>query len=157
MAAFRYVCSRRPPEVQTEHQNEKKSWFKWLGMQHGCWCKSSWGYIWHTPTKIRQQKTGQTFADLMSPHFCCSVQVVKSEFLINNINAWLWWCNGFGDIYFGPLITHWSSFKCRDLLRLVGHHGFAADTSTATEWCYHVNSDQSLWGMFPAPWCLSRV
>ncbi len=29
------------------------------------------------------------------------------------------------------------------------HHGCAADKSAATTWCYHVNMDQSLWGMFP--------
>ncbi len=31
------------------------------------------------------------------------------------------------------------------------HHGCAADKSTATAWCYHVNMDQNLWGMFPTP------
>ncbi len=29
------------------------------------------------------------------------------------------------------------------------HHGCAADKSAATVWCYHVNMDQNLWGMFP--------
>ncbi len=29
------------------------------------------------------------------------------------------------------------------------HHGCAADKSAATAWCYHVNMDQNLWGMFP--------
>ncbi len=28
------------------------------------------------------------------------------------------------------------------------HHGCAADKSAATAWCYHVNMDQNLWGMF---------
>ncbi len=27
----------------------------------------------------------------------------------------------------------------------------AADKSAATAWCYHVNMDQNLWGMFPTP------
>ncbi len=27
----------------------------------------------------------------------------------------------------------------------------AADKSAATVWCYHVNMDQNLWGMFPTP------
>ncbi len=31
------------------------------------------------------------------------------------------------------------------------HHGCAADKSAATAWCYHVNMDQNLWGMFPTP------
>ncbi len=31
------------------------------------------------------------------------------------------------------------------------HHGCAADKSAATAWCYHVNMDQHLWGMFPTP------
>ncbi len=31
------------------------------------------------------------------------------------------------------------------------HHGCAADKSTETVWCYHVNMDQNLWGMFPKP------
>ncbi len=31
------------------------------------------------------------------------------------------------------------------------HHGCAADKSAATAWCYHVNMDQNLWGMFLAP------
>ncbi len=31
------------------------------------------------------------------------------------------------------------------------HHGCADDKSTATVWCYHVNMDQHLWGMFPTP------
>ncbi len=31
------------------------------------------------------------------------------------------------------------------------HHGCAADKSAATVWCYHVNMDQNLWGMFPKP------
>ncbi len=31
------------------------------------------------------------------------------------------------------------------------HHGCAADKSAATAWCYHVNLDQNLWGMFPTP------
>ncbi len=31
------------------------------------------------------------------------------------------------------------------------HHGCAADKSAATVWCYHVNMDQNLWGMFPTP------
>ncbi len=31
------------------------------------------------------------------------------------------------------------------------HHGRAADKSAATAWCYHVNMDQHLWGMFPSP------
>ncbi len=31
------------------------------------------------------------------------------------------------------------------------HHGCADDKSTATVWCYHVNMDQNLWGMFPTP------
>ncbi len=31
------------------------------------------------------------------------------------------------------------------------HHGCAADKSAATVWCYHVNMDQNLWLMFPAP------
>ncbi len=26
-----------------------------------------------------------------------------------------------------------------------------ADKSAATAWCYHVNMDQNLWGMFPKP------
>ncbi len=30
-------------------------------------------------------------------------------------------------------------------------HGCAADKSAATAWCYHVNMDQNLWGIFPAP------
>ncbi len=29
------------------------------------------------------------------------------------------------------------------------HHGCAADKSAVTVWCYHVNMDQNLWGMFP--------
>ncbi len=28
------------------------------------------------------------------------------------------------------------------------YHGCAADKSAATAWCYHVNMDQNLWGMF---------
>ncbi len=28
------------------------------------------------------------------------------------------------------------------------HHGCAADKSAATVWCYHINMDQNLWGMF---------
>ncbi len=28
------------------------------------------------------------------------------------------------------------------------HHGCAVDKSAATAWCYHVNMDQNLWGMF---------
>ncbi len=31
------------------------------------------------------------------------------------------------------------------------HHGCAADKSAATVWCYHVNMNQNLWGMFPTP------
>ncbi len=31
------------------------------------------------------------------------------------------------------------------------HHGCAADKSAATVWCYHVNMDQNLWGIFPTP------
>ncbi len=31
------------------------------------------------------------------------------------------------------------------------HHGWAADKSAATAWCYHVNMNQNLWGMFPTP------
>ncbi len=31
------------------------------------------------------------------------------------------------------------------------HHGCAPDKSAATAWCYHVNMDQNLWGMFPTP------
>ncbi len=31
------------------------------------------------------------------------------------------------------------------------HHGCAADKSAATAWCFHVNMDQNLWGMFPTP------
>ncbi len=31
------------------------------------------------------------------------------------------------------------------------HHGCAADKSAETAWCYHVNMDQNLWGMFPTP------
>ncbi len=31
------------------------------------------------------------------------------------------------------------------------HHGCAADKSAATAWCYHINMDQNLWGMFPTP------
>ncbi len=31
------------------------------------------------------------------------------------------------------------------------HHGWAADKSAATAWCYHVNMDQNIWGMFPTP------
>ncbi len=34
------------------------------------------------------------------------------------------------------------------------HHGCAADKSAETAWCYHVNMDQNLWGMFPKP-CLN--
>ncbi len=30
-------------------------------------------------------------------------------------------------------------------------HGCAADKSAETVWCYHVNMDQNLWGMFPTP------
>ncbi len=30
-------------------------------------------------------------------------------------------------------------------------HVCAADKSAATVWCYHVNMDQNLWGMFPTP------
>ncbi len=33
----------------------------------------------------------------------------------------------------------------------VSHRGCAADKSVATRWCYHVNMDQNLWGMFPTP------
>lgn len=31
------------------------------------------------------------------------------------------------------------------------HHRSAANKSTATVWCYPVNIDQNLWGMFPTP------
>ncbi len=31
------------------------------------------------------------------------------------------------------------------------HHGCAADKSAATAWCYHVNMDQNIWGIFPTP------
>ncbi len=31
------------------------------------------------------------------------------------------------------------------------HHGCAADKSAATVWCYYVNMDQNIWGMFPKP------
>ncbi len=31
------------------------------------------------------------------------------------------------------------------------HYRCAADKSAATVWCYHVNMDQNLWGMFPTP------
>ncbi len=31
------------------------------------------------------------------------------------------------------------------------HYRCAADKSAATAWCYHVNMDQNLWGMFPTP------
>ncbi len=39
------------------------------------------------------------------------------------------WCGGTGD----------------------SHHGCAADKSSGTAWWYHVNMDQNLWWMFPAP------
>ncbi len=38
-------------------------------------------------------------------------------------------CGGMGDLY----------------------HGCAADKSASTAWCYHVNMNQNLWGMFPTP------
>ncbi len=31
------------------------------------------------------------------------------------------------------------------------HHGWADDKSAATAWCYHVNMEPNLWGMFPTP------
>ncbi len=31
------------------------------------------------------------------------------------------------------------------------HHECAAEKSAATAWCYHVNMDQNIWGMFPTP------
>ncbi len=31
------------------------------------------------------------------------------------------------------------------------HHRCAADKSAATAWCFHVNVNQNLWGMFPTP------
>ncbi len=31
------------------------------------------------------------------------------------------------------------------------YHGCAADKSAATAWCYHVNMDQNLCGIFPTP------
>ncbi len=31
------------------------------------------------------------------------------------------------------------------------HHGYSANKSAATVWCYHVNMDQNLWGMFTTP------
>ncbi len=31
------------------------------------------------------------------------------------------------------------------------HHGCTDDKSAETVWCYHVNMDQNLWGMFPTP------
>ncbi len=55
----------------------------------------------------------------MSLDYCCGIQMVGSEFGINNMKAWIlpclngsgwwWWCNGVGDIflaYFGPLSTN---------------------------------------------------
>ncbi len=40
------------------------------------------------------------------------------------------------------------------------HHGCAADKSTATAWCYHVNMNQNLWGMRKWKWgykCISNT
>lgn len=59
----------------------------------------------------------------MTLSFCHDIQMVGSDFDINNMKAWIhpasgldlwWWCNGMGDFFmahFGSLIANWASFK----------------------------------------------
>ncbi len=67
----------------------------------------------------------------MSLDFCCSIQMVRSEFGANNMKAWIhpalcqwfcWWCNGV-DIFlphFGPL-SSWALFKHRSFSIVADH------------------------------------
>ncbi len=71
----------------------------------------------------------KTLPGLMSLDFCCDIQMVRSEFGVKNIKAWIrptclngsgccWWCNGVGYIFmahFGPFSTNWASFKRHSL------------------------------------------
>ncbi len=80
-------------------------------------------------TQVHQNWTIEDWKYLLGLDFCCGIQMVGSEFGINNMKAWIfppcingsswcWWCNGVRDIFlahFRCLSTNWASFKCHRL------------------------------------------
>ncbi|MDF4280576.1 hypothetical protein P3371_24365 [Vibrio parahaemolyticus] len=91
--------SRRPHQVPLLSANNRKLRLQFT-QAHQNWTIEDW----------------KTLPGLMSLDFCCHIQMVESEFGVNNMKAWIhpalyqqWWCNGVGDIFlshFGPLSTN---------------------------------------------------
>ncbi len=76
--------------------------------------------IMHHVTKLKSSQTG--FLNMtMTSLYSNGLHSHRSQ-----SNRAALWCCGTGD----------------------SHHGCAADKSAVTAWCYHVNMDQNLWGMF---------
>ncbi len=79
--------------------------------------------IMHRVTKIKSSQTGFLNMTMSSLY---SNGLHSHEISINRAHLG---CGGTGD----------------------SHHGCAADKSAATAWCYHINMDQNLGGMFTTP------
>ncbi len=79
--------------------------------------------IMHHVTKLKSSQTG--FLNMsMSSLYSMASTVTRSQ-----SNRAPLGCGGTGD----------------------SHLGCAADKSAGTAWCYHINMEQNLWGMFPTP------
>ncbi len=117
------------------HLSSNWASFKCHNLEYCCWpCPSLYDYsvpifwwtssrIMHHVTKLKSSQTG--FLNMTWVHFTQMASTVTRS----QSNRAPLGCGGTGD----------------------SHHGCAADKSAATVWCYHVNMDQNLWGMFPTP------
>ncbi len=155
---------RRLAEVQTEHQNGEERGFKWLWTWNVCWCQTGWSeYFKNCLVPIEHRLNATAYPSIVAYHvhpFMTTVHPSSDGYFQQDnapcykiVSDWfLKHDNEFTLLKWPPVtrpLSNRAPLACGGTGDL--HHGCAADKSAATAWCYHVNMDKNLWGMFPAP------
>ncbi len=91
---------------------------------------------------------------LQLPIFWCYFQQDNAPSQSSNhlrLVSWTWQWVHFTQMASTVTRSQSNRAPCDVVEREIHHHGCSADKSAATVWCYHVNMDQNLWGMFTTP------
>ncbi len=116
---------------------------------------------WTVETRHDGSMLSCTLRQILTLSKCRSINWDSSDqatFFQSSLVQFWWACWSIGIFTHNNLFTQMASTVTRSQFNraLLGcgetgdlHHEYAADKSAATVWCYRVNMDQNLWGMFP--------